>query len=143
MSVQEDSNKSIVRRVFEEGINQGNLAVYDEIVGPNYVNHNFPAPVPGPEGFKQVVRWFLAGFPDLQVTVEQTLAEGNDVATRGYYTGTHLGEFNGIPATGKEVKVSYSDIWRLENGCLVENWVQMDMMGLLQQLGVIPMPEAA
>ena len=133
-----ETNKAVVRRVFEEGINQGNLAVYDEIIAPNYVNHNFPTPATGAEGFKQVVGLFVAGFPDLRVTLEEVLAEGDEVATRGYFSGTHRGEFNGIPATGKKVQVSYSDIWRLENGRLVENWVQMDMMGMLQQLGVVP-----
>ena len=136
-----ETNKQLVRRVFEEGINQGNLAVYDEIVAPNYVNHNFPTPAPGAEGFKQVLGMFLAGFPDLQVTLEEILAEGDKVATRGYFTGTQRGEFNGIPATDKEAKVAYSDVWRVEDDQLVENWVQMDMMGLLQQLGVIPAPE--
>ena len=71
------------------------------------------------------------------------LGEGDKVVTRGTFTGTHQGEFNGIPATGKKVKVSYCDIWRVENGKCVENWVQMDMVGLMQQLGVIPAPEAA
>jgi len=136
-----ESNKTVIRRGFEEGINQGNLAVFDEVIAPNYVNHNFPTPVPGPEGFKQVLGMFLAGFPDLRVTLEDVLAEGDKVATRGIFTGTHRGEFNGIPATGKTVTVSYSDVWRVENGKAVENWVQMDMMGLLQQLGVIPTPE--
>lgn len=133
-----ETNKQLIRRGFEEGINKGNLAVYDDIVGPNYVNHSFPAPAAGPEGLRQVVGMFVAGFPDLQVTVEEVLGEGDRVATRGYFTGTHRGEFNGIPATGKQVKVSYCDIWRLENGKAIDNWVQMDMIGLMQQLGVIP-----
>ena len=86
---------------------------------------------------------FRAAFPDLHVTLEDVFGEGDKVATRGYFTGTHQGEFNGIPATGKQVKVSYIDLWRLENGKAVDNWVQMDMIGLMQQLGVIPAPEGA
>ena len=135
-----ENNKIIVRRVFEEGINQKNTAVYDEIIAPGYVNHNFPAPTSGPEGMKQVIGLFQAGFPDLRVIVEDVVAEADKVATRGYFTGTHRGEFNGIPATGKAVKVTYSDTWRVEGNRLVENWVQMDLMGLMQQLGVIPAP---
>lgn len=137
-----EMNKAVVRRGFEEGINQGNLAVYDEIIAANYVNHNLPTPVPGPEGFRQMLGQFQAGFPDMQIIVEDVLAEGDKVATRGYFTGTHQGEFNGFPATGKEIKVRYLDIWRIENGTAVENWVQLDLMGLLQQIGAVPLPEA-
>lgn len=131
-------NKSVILRGFKEGVNQGNLSLFDELVDPAYVNYSFPAPVTGPEAMKGAVQAFLTGFPDMQVTIEDVLAEGDRVATRGYFTGTHKGEFNGIPATGKSIKVDFCDIWRLENGKAIENWVQMDMMGLLQQLGVIP-----
>lgn len=131
-------NKSVILRGFKEAVNKGNLSLFDELVDPAYVNYSFPAPVTGPEAMKGAVQAFLTGFPDMQVTIEDVLAEGDRVATRGYFTGTHKGEFNGIPATGKSIKVDYCDIWRLENGKAIENWVQMDMMGLLQQLGVIP-----
>ena len=133
-----ETNKAVVRRGFEEGINQQNPAVYDEIIAANYVNHNLPVPFPGPEGFRQMLGQFQAGFPDMQVIVEDVLAEGDKVVTRGFFTGTHLGVFNGIPATGKEVKVPYLDIWRLENGTAVENWVQLDLLGMLQQIGAVP-----
>lgn len=133
-----ETNKTIIRRIFEEGMNQNKPSVFDELVASNYVNHDYPTPVPGPEGFKMVVGMFFTGFPDMRVTIEETVAEGDRVNTRGYFTGTHQGEFNGIPATGKSIKLAYMDIWRLENGKATENWVQMDMMGLLQQLGVMP-----
>jgi steroid delta-isomerase-like uncharacterized protein len=135
-----EQNKALVRRGFEEGMNQHNLNVFDELLAPNYVNHNMPAPAPGPEGFRQVVSMFLTAFPDFHVTLEDVIADGDKVATRGTWRGTHQGEFMGIPATGKSVAVSYSDIWRIENGRAVENWVQMDMLGLMQQLGVAPAP---
>lgn len=133
-------NKALVHRVFEEGINQNNARLIDEAIGATYVNHNMPTPAFGPEGFRQIIGMFQAGFPDMKVTVEDAIAEGNKVATRGYFTGTHRGAFMGIPATGKTIKVSYSDVWRVENGKLVENWVQMDQLGIMQQLGVIPTP---
>ena len=133
-------NKALVHRVFEEGINQNNARLIDEAIGATYVNHNMPTPALGPEGFRQIIGMFQAGFPDMKVTVEDAIAEGNKVATRGYFTGTHRGAFMGIPATGKTIKVSYSDVWRVENGKLVENWVQMDQLGIMQQLGVIPTP---
>jgi predicted ester cyclase len=129
---------ALVHRVFEEGVNQKNLAVFDEVLGPNYVNYSFPAPVPGPEGFKEVMGMFFQAFPDIHETTEDVIAEGDKVATRGYFRGTHSGEFMNIPATGKQVTVSYIDIWRVENGKLVENWVQMDLYGMMQQLGVVP-----
>ncbi|MBV9282520.1 MAG: ester cyclase [Chloroflexi bacterium] len=137
-----EENAALIHRGFE-AMNTKDLDVFDEVLAPTYVNHDMPAPAPGPDGFKQVMAMFLRGFPDFRLTVEETLAQGDTVATRGYMTGTHDGEFMGIPATGKRVTVSYMDFWRLENGKAVENWVRLDQLGLLQQLGVIPTPEQA
>jgi steroid delta-isomerase-like uncharacterized protein len=131
-------NKAIVRSIFEDGFNKGNTSVWDKLIASNYVNHNMPVPAPGVEGFKMIVGMFTSAFPDMHVTLEDVVAEGERVATRGYFTGTHKGTFNGIPATGKSIKTSYIDVWRLENGKAVENWVVLDMVGLLQQLGVMP-----
>jgi steroid delta-isomerase-like uncharacterized protein len=136
-----EHNKTLVRRVFEEGMNQGNDAVFEDLLDPNYVNYDFPSPSPGVEGFKQITAMFRAAFPDFHVTIEDELAAGDKVASRGYFSGTHKGEFMGVPATGKSIRVSYIDIWAVENGKLKENWVQMDMLGMMQQLGVIPAPE--
>ena len=133
-------NKALVRRIFEEGINQNQQGVFDDLIAANYVNYDFPAPSTGPEGFKMIIGMFRAAFPDMHVTLEEELAEDDKVITRGYFTGTHQGDFQGIPPTGKQINVRYIDIWRVANGKLVENWVQMDQLGLMQQLGVIPMP---
>jgi len=138
-----EANKARVRRVFEEGLNQKKLDVFDELLAPNYVNHNMPAPAPGPAGFKQVIQMFLTAFPDMHITIEDAFGEGDTVGSRGYFTGTHQGEFMGIPPTNKSVKVPYIDLWRTENSLFVENWVQMDMLGLMQQLGVILTPGQA
>jgi steroid delta-isomerase-like uncharacterized protein len=135
-----EDNKALVRRLFETGMNQKNLSVFDEVLAPNYVNYTFPAPAPGAEGFKQVIGMFFSAFPNMHVAVEDAIAQGDKVATRGSFTGTHQGAFMGIPATGKQVNVAYCDMWRVENGKLVENWVQLDMLGLMQQLGVVPAP---
>ena len=135
-----ETNKRIIVGGFEEGINRGNLAYFDHMLAPTYVNHNMPTPGPGAEGLKILVQAFMTAFQGFHVIIEDVVAEGDRVSTRGYFAGTHLGEFNGIPATGKSIKAGYSDIWRLEDGKAVENWVQLDMMGLLQQLGVIPAP---
>ena len=131
-----ETNKTIVHRIFEEGFNQKNALVFDDLVSSNYVNHDFPTPAPGREGFKQVAAMFLSAFPDQHVVIELQVAEGDTVASRGYWTGTHQGAFLGIPATGKTVRVGFIDLWRIENNQGVENWVQQDIAGLMQQIGV-------
>jgi steroid delta-isomerase-like uncharacterized protein len=136
-----EQNKATVRRIFEEIVNQGNLAVADELLTSDYVNYSFPAPAAGPEGLKQVIGMFRTAFPDIVVKLEDVIADGDRVSTRGRFEGTHRGDFMGIPATGKKVSVSYIDIWRMENGKGRENWVQMDLLGMMQQLGVVPTPE--
>ncbi len=138
-----EEHKAMLRRIFDEAVNGGDTSVIDELVDPSYVNHNLPAPTPGNEGFKQVIMMFRNAYPDLHVTVEDMIAEGDKVASRGTWRGTHRGEFMGVPATGKQVAVSYCDIWRVENGKLVETWTQSEELGLIQQLGVIPAPEQA
>ena len=135
-----EQNKINVRRGFEEAINGRKLAIFDEFLASNYVNHNMPTPQPGPEGLRAVLGMFMTAFPDFHVTVEDVIGEGEMAASRGYFTGTHQGDFQGIPPTGKQVNVGYIDVWRAEQGMLVENWVQLDMVGLMQQLGVIPAP---
>jgi predicted ester cyclase len=134
-SMSSEHNKRIVRRIFEEAMNHGQTELYRELIHPEYVNHDFPAPVGGIEGFMIVDGMFRAAFPDFQVVVEDVVAEGDHVATRGHFTGTHRGEFMGMPPTGRTFHCTYSDIWRLEGGKGYENWVQMDMLGLMQQLG--------
>ena len=138
-----EENTALVRRVFEEVFNRRHAGAIDELIAPNYINHDIPAPAPGIEGFKQIHALFLTAFPDIHITIEDELSEGDKVATRGYFTGTHLGEFQGIPPTGRRIRVPYIDLWRVENGKLVENWVQLDRLGMLQQLGVIPAPGQA
>jgi predicted ester cyclase len=135
-----EANKALIRRGFEEGINRRNYHIFDEIIAPNYVNHSMPAPAPGSEGFKQVIGTFIAGFPDMQVEVQEMIAEGDKVATRGVLRGTHTGTFNGIPPTGRTIAMNFMDSWRIEGGKAVENWVQLDTMGLMQQLGLMPAP---
>lgn len=138
-----ETHKAMLRRVMDEAVTRGNLAVVDELVAPGYVNHNLPAPAPGPDGFKQIIQLFRGAFPDIRVTLDDVIVEGDKVASRGFWQGAHRGEFMGVPATGKQVRVAYLDIWRVEDGKFVENWVQMDLLGLLQQLGVAPQPEPA
>jgi steroid delta-isomerase-like uncharacterized protein len=139
----QETNKALVRRVFEDAMNQRRLDLLDELIAPTYVNYDMPAPAPGPEGLRQVVSMFFTAFPDMQITLDDVIAEGDRVSTRGSFRGTHQGEFMGIPATGKVISVQYQDHWRLENGRAVENWVRLDLLGLMQQLGVVPTPGQA
>ena len=131
-----ETNKALVGRLIEEVMNQYNVSVIDELMAPNYANYDLSAP--GLEGFKQAQNLLHATFPDLHFTLEDEIAEGDKVVTRGYLTGTHQGEFQGIPPTGKQIHVKYIDIWRVENDKVVENWFRLDNLRLLQQLGVIP-----
>ncbi|HKZ86060.1 MAG TPA: ester cyclase [Anaerolineae bacterium] len=139
-----EENKAFARRAydaFNQGLRTGNLAALDEVIAGNMVDHN-PAPGQGPglEGAKQVFTQFFAAFPDLQFTVEDMIAEGDKVASRITARGTHKGDFQGIPATGKQVMQTGIDILRIAGGKIVERWGEFDNLGLLQQLGVVPPP---
>ena len=104
------------------------------------VNYDMPMPEPGPAGIRAVMGGFFAGFPDMTIVLEQTVGDGDLVCTRGHFEGTHDGDFMGVPATGKKVNINYMDMWRIADGKAVENWVRIDMLGLMQQLGVVPGP---
>jgi predicted ester cyclase len=134
-----ETNKATNRRFYEEIINQKKVALVDEVAGANYVSHGFPPGLPpGREGLKAFVGAFHAAFPDGHLTIDQMIAEGDTVATRLTFHGTHTHEFMGIAATGKKVTVPALDMARFEGGKLVEHWGGPDQMSLLQQLGVIP-----
>jgi len=133
MSTQE--NKRVVLRLFNEAMNNRNLSILDEVFAPRSVHHGFNYPVVGPHGFRELLEQFFNGFPDMNIEVEKAVAEDDFVATKGTWTGTHDGNFMGIARTGKSVKIGYIDMWRMENGKCAENWVQMDIAGLMQQLG--------
>ncbi len=137
----EEKNKALNRRFVEEVINQGNLDALDELIDPGAVDHAAPPGFPtGREGAKQFVTMMSSAFPDLYLTIEEMVAEGDKVAMRSSWSGTHRGEFMGIPATGKQVTVSQIDISRVADGRMVEHWGQFDALGLMQQLGVVPPP---
>ncbi len=137
-----EDNKALNRRFVEEVINQGNLDAIDELIDPGVVDHSVPAGFPtGREGAKQFAAMMRSAFPDLHHTIEDMIAEGDKVVMRSTWSGTHQGEFMGIPATGKRVTVSAIDISRVADGRIVEHWEQSDALGLMQQLGVVPPPE--
>jgi len=134
-----EDNKAVSRRFYEEVINQKQLAVINEVAGDNYLSHDFPPGLPpGREGLNIFISVFHAAFPDGHLTIDQMIAEGDTVATRLTFHGTHTGEFQGIAPTGKKVTIPALDMARFESGKLVEHWGGPNQMSLLQQLGVIP-----
>ena len=141
-----ETNKTVVRRFFEEAFGKGNLNVLDEIVTKDQVNSG-PGTLPGlptgPEGAKQLVTVYRNAFPDLRFTVDEQIAEGDKVVTRWTAHGINKGELLGMPATGKPATVTGLSIDRIVNGKIVESWGIFDQFGMMQQLGVIPTPELA
>ena len=132
-------NKAILRRFFEEIFNQQKISVADEIVAENYVNHNAaPGELPGREGLKQFVAYLHAGNEGITFTIEDQVAEGEKVVTRLTLTGTHTGEFAGIPATGESFSFEAMNIHRVVDGRVHEAWIQWDALGWMQQIGAIP-----
>lgn len=135
-----EDNKAAARSLFEEVLNNVNLAVIDEVLSPTYVPHAPAGPVHGLEGFKQFVLRYRRAFPDARYTIEEMIADQDKVVIRWSGTGTHLGELMGIPPTGRRATVTGISIGRYEGGKLVEEWLNFDALGMLQQLGVIPTP---
>jgi steroid delta-isomerase-like uncharacterized protein len=135
-----EHNKAVVRRLFEEVINKGNLSVADELFTPNYEHHDPSSPDfgRGPESAKKRATLYRNAFPDLRMTIEDIIAEGDTVMVRWSSRGTHKGELRGIAPTGKQVNVSGVTIARLSNGKLAEAHVNWDALGLMQQLGAVP-----
>lgn len=140
-----EQNKAIVRRSFEELFTKGDLRVADEVFAPDYVGHDpaLPQEMHGPEEFKQFVRMYRTAFPDLELTVEDQIAEGDKVVTRFTARGTHRGDLMGIPPTGRKIVVTGISIDRMENGKSVESWTNYDVMSMMQQLGIVPGAVAA
>ena len=135
---------TVHRRYNDEIINQGALDLVDVIFTPNYVDHLAGGPdIPGPAGLKQFLGMFRRAFPDAQFTVEDRVVEGDRIAVRWRMQGTHQGEFQGIPPTGKAVTVSGIAIHRFAGDQIQESWDSYDALGLLQQLGAIPAPGQA
>jgi steroid delta-isomerase-like uncharacterized protein len=133
-----EENKQIVRRFLEDGLNARDFEVLDRVFAADFRWHgNSFGEVSGLENFKQVFTPFLAALPDLTVEIEDLIAEGDRVACRFTVRATHLGDFMGIPATGKPVVWAGNPSYRLSDGKIVEEWFFEDHLGLFQQLGVI------
>jgi steroid delta-isomerase-like uncharacterized protein len=139
--VPEEENKAVIRR-WIEAFNERNLEAEADLLAPGYVAHvpAAPGPLEGLEAWRQFTGPFVEAFPDLRLTVEDIMAEGDMVAARVAFDGTHRGEFQGIPPTGKEVAFTSIEVNRVVDGKGEEHWVEIDLLGLMQQLGAIPEP---
>jgi steroid delta-isomerase-like uncharacterized protein len=134
MSLEE--NKAIVRKMFE-AINKQNLALLNELMAPDFVLHMHAQEAQGWEVNKQVVEDEIRSFPDLHVTIEETIAEGDKVCVRLQETATHRGEYHGLAPTGNKLSYTVVAIWRIVKGKIVEGWIVYDQLDFLKQLGVI------
>ena len=144
MAVQE--NKALVHRMLVEGFTAADpRGLAHEIVTDDWVNvdPSLPPFARGPEGALQLLNLFRTAFPDVQLTVEDMVAEGDQVAANFTFTGTHTGDFMGIAPTGKQVRATGTGIFRVSGGKIAQNRVNFDALGTLQQLGVVPMPGRA
>jgi steroid delta-isomerase-like uncharacterized protein len=128
------ANKRSVGKLFET-FNQGDLGPVDELVGPEYVGAQGDK---GPAGFKAVVVGLRTAFPDLRYTVDDIVAEGDQVAVRWHWTGTHQGPFRTFSATGKAVSNTGAGIFRLRDGKIVAAALETDRLGFLEQIGAVP-----
>ncbi|MFY9588372.1 MAG: ester cyclase [Actinomycetota bacterium] len=137
-----DRNKEIVRRIYEEVINKRELDLLDELVKPDYIEHDpLPGQGEGINGIKDRLSMLIEGL-DPTFTIEDVIAEADKVVVRWTNSGTNLGDFLGTPATGKPFSIAGIDIYRLESGKLAEHWHVVDMFAQMIQLGMIPAPGA-
>jgi steroid delta-isomerase-like uncharacterized protein len=135
-----ESNKALSRRVLDEAFNAGNIDVIDELVTTDFVNHDaaLPEAMIGPEAAKATISGYRTAFPDLRITIEEQIADDQRVATRWSAKGTHEGDLMGMAPTGKQSTVTGITIDRIVNGRIAESWTNWDTLGMLQQLGVVP-----
>jgi steroid delta-isomerase-like uncharacterized protein len=138
-----EEHKALVRRFDEEVWNGRNLSRVDELFAASHIFRAAGSPPLDREGHRQMIAHFQDAFPDGRNTSEELLAEGDKVVQRWTFRGTHQGAFQGIPPTGRPVTLTGISIWRVDGGTIVESWHELDTLGLMQQLGVIPTPGQA
>lgn len=143
-----EGNKEVVRRYYEKAFNEGRIEILDEVIAEDVVNHDpvsdetlTPEEARGFEGFVRHVEAARKAFPDATVTIEDMIAEGDEVLVRFTFEGTHEGRFVGIEPTGNRIWGTNMVLMRLEDGKIVERWEESDSLDLLRQLGVLPPPE--
>lgn len=142
MGSTQEQNKTIAMRFVDQVFNSGNRPGYDDLVADDYLNHNPPIPgIPGTkEGFWEAVTATRQAFPDVHVGIEDMLAEGDRVMFRDTTHATHQGDFQGIPASGKQLRWTEMHFFRISDGRIAEHWANFDQLGILVQMGAIPLP---
>lgn len=134
-----EENKAIARRFLDELWNRSNFGLVDQLLASDYDGHSSTV-IRGPEGAMEFVPRLRNAFPDFQFSILDQIAEGDKVATRWIIRGTHKGEFQGMPPSGKQIEMTGITIFRIANGKLIEGWTNEDVLGMLQQLGAVPAP---
>jgi steroid delta-isomerase-like uncharacterized protein len=134
-----ESNKALMQR-FTQFINTASEELAGELISPGAIFHvpGRAEPMRGPAGYLAIIGMMRGGFPDIQWTLEETIAEGDKVAARFTMRGTHEGTFYGVPPTGKKIEVNAMNIYRFSNSEILEEHGQPDLLGLLQQIGAVP-----
>ena len=136
-----EQNKALVRRFLDQVYNHARPEVIDELFADDYVDHSAPpGQAPGAAGTRQMYDMYRTAFPDLRVEIHELVAEDDLVVVRTTFEGTSRGPLMGAPPTGKPVQISSMVIVRLRDGRFVERWEQMDLLGLMLQLGVVSQP---
>jgi steroid delta-isomerase-like uncharacterized protein len=134
-----EKNKAIYRRFIQEVFNAGRLDLLPELLSPAYVYRDAPPGTPpGPEAIRQVVTMFRAALPDLEITIEEQIAERDLVCSRATTRGTHRGHLFGVPASGRKIEMAGLTIVRIVGDRLVESWVRNDVMSLMNQIAAGP-----
>lgn len=135
-----EQNKSTVRRLIEEIVNKGNYSLINQLVDTNYIGHDptLPRDLKGPENLQKNLQELRTAFPDINIKIEDLVAEGDKVICRWTGTGTHKGEYLGLSPTNKKSTVLGFQEFRLSNGKVVEDWIIWDTAGFMRQIGVIP-----
>jgi len=137
----EKANITIVRKFFEVGPSKGDLAAADAILHPEFALHTpLPTPGPGIEAMNNVITTCRAAFHGLHVTIDDIMADGDKVTARFTALGVHKGEFMGLPPTGKAITLTGIEIFCMKEGKIAELWGEANLMGLMQQLGILPGP---
>ena len=131
-----EQNKALYRRYLEECFNAGRVELLDELLAPSYEFHDAPPGLaPGIEGVRQTIRMFHAAFPDLKITIEDLVAEGDKVCARAVTRGTHSGQpMMGIAPSAKKFAMRGMTMVRIHNGRITDSWVSNDVLGLMNQL---------
>jgi steroid delta-isomerase-like uncharacterized protein len=139
-----EEDKALVRCLVEEAQSQGDIEVVDELLAEDFVDHSaFPGVPPDREGAKRLFGALHAAFEDFHAVIHQQVAEGAKVATHKTFHGVHRGEFMGVPPTEKRVAFDVIDILYVREGRITDHWTQVDLLGLMRQLGVVPEPGQA